>query len=217
MSQIVTCRNCGSRWSLPPQTTGNVPCPNCQQPLLPVGATAVVTPPVTPPPPPPPPQQPPTPPVSQQPAVSPLATLNLRGRYRSAALRTMSESKSPLDLFDWKFEKYLTPWIVRFTWLAVLIVTGLWLTFVGLSFILSFFPELAFSSSPFSRSPRIGISDDPWLWLLIFRVIGLCTTLIATIVSLLWTRVLLESAIVIFNIAKSLASIDEKTVPPDSA
>jgi hypothetical protein len=165
---------------------------------------------------------PPPPPPAIDPAEVALGSLNLRRRYRSAAQRTFQESKSPLDLFDWKFEKYLTPWIVRFTWLAVLVIAGLWLTFVTISLLLSFLPDVSTPtsdfdpSSPFSVSPRsprfeTSLSDSPWLWNLVFRIVGGLTILFATLIWLLWIRVLLESAIVIFNIAKSLASIDEKT------
>lgn len=212
MSQIVTCPSCGRRWSLPSQAAANIPCPNCHQPLFPVGVQATVTP-------------PPAPPPTSDPTAAQLGALNFRRRYRSAAQRTFQESKSPLDLFDWKFEKYLTPWIVRFTWVAVVVIAGLWLMFVTVSLLLTFVPDVATPandfepSSPFSSSPQfeISLSDSPWLWLLVFRIVGGLTILFVTLIWLLWIRVLLESAIVIFNIARSLASIDEKTATPDSA
>lgn len=155
--------------------------------------------------------------------MSPLGELNLRGTYRSAAQRTFQESKSPLDLLDWKFEKYLTPWIVRITWIAVLVIATLWLFFVGISLVLSLLPEIAASSpqmpSPrYSPTPRFetGLTDSPWLWRMVARIFVAVTSFVSTIIGLLWIRVLLEGAIVIFNIAKTLASIDEKTIPADS-
>jgi hypothetical protein len=155
-----------------------------------------------------------------------MGNLKLGGAYRSAAQRTFQESKSPLDIFDWKFEKYLTPWIVRITWIAVLVITTLWLFFVMVSFILSFLPDVVASAPPgsFGPSPRFppsprfetGLAGNAWLWLTVFRIIAAATTFVSTIIGLLWIRVLLEGAIVIFHIAKTLASIDEKTIPADS-
>jgi len=145
--------------------------------------------------------------------------VSVRSHGRSAALRTFKESNSPLDLFDWKFEKYLTPWIVRFTWLAVLALTSLWLTLVLISTVASFMPVEAprRPSMDFEfRSPQDVIPGNAWLWSAIFRIVGVGTAVAFTILWLLWVRVLLESAIVIFNIAKTLASIDEKVPVPDN-
>lgn len=226
MSQVVACRNCGSQWTLPPQVTGQIPCPKCGQSLLASSTAAVVTPPPPPPRQPPPPQ---TPPATPSPGTNPVpqsVNLNLRGKYRAAALRTFQESNSPLDLFDWKFEKYLTPWIVRITWIAVLLMTALWLFFLMVSFTLSFLPEIAASTPPnaFGTSPRLSPTPrmetayfgSPRVWLMVGRIIALATSLVTTIIGLLWLRVALESAIVLFHIAKSLASINEKTGPAEA-
>ncbi|WP_254510883.1 DUF4282 domain-containing protein [Anatilimnocola floriformis] len=145
---------------------------------------------------------------------------------RLAAPRPFLESTSPLDLFDWKFEKYLTPWIVRFTWLAVLSIAGIGCMLWTINFVLSLEPERPGSQSvvgmdPFQRSiyqpPRSSTKQsmiDPRVMSLVYRVIMLLISFTFTVLWLLWIRVLLECAIVVFNIARSLSSIDEKILKP---
>ncbi len=49
-----------------------------------------------------------------------------------------------------------------------------------------------------------------WLDGQMVRTVAFITLFIGVVVSLLWTRVVLELAIVAFNIANSLVSIDDK-------
>ncbi len=228
MSRTISCLGCGRHWTIPGNITStSVPCPNCKRPL-PTGNAPMPPPPapnaaaaypsqaMPPPPPPPPGNAAPQQASSMMPSFS---AVNVRSRMRSATLRTFRESNSPLDLLDWKFEKYLTPWIVRFTWLAVLTLAALWITLLTVSTVASLLPETDSSSRAIDysfRSPQEAMPGHDWLWFMVYRVIGFGTAIAITIIWLLWVRVLLEFAIVVFNMAKSLASIDEKVPAPET-
>lgn len=225
MSQVISCPTCGSNWNFPGPFTGSIPCPNCQQPIPLAPGTnrrIVQRAPAPPPPPPPPPVIAPQPEISVEPSLG----LNIRKSTRTT-VRPFRESTSPLDLFDWKFEKYLTPWIVRITWMAVLAMAGLWVTLLSIGFLISLLPDQAIaepvtpnfgqfepSFSP-SRSARMQPTVSPMLIGFVFRCVTVLTTIAATFLMLLWIRVILECSIVVFNIAKTLSSIDEKTVTPN--
>ncbi len=47
-------------------------------------------------------------------------------RPRSQTRFLSTEPSSWLDIFEWRFERYLTPWIIRVTWLLILFSTGAW-------------------------------------------------------------------------------------------
>ena len=51
---------------------------------------------------------------------------NVRSQFESVRGSQFVSSTSPLDIFDWRFKKYLTPWILRVSWLIVLLVAALW-------------------------------------------------------------------------------------------
>ena len=50
-----------------------------------------------------------------------------------------------------------------------------------------------------------------WFTRRFFSVVGAIFSIFGILLTLLWVRVLLETAIVIFNIATSVSSIDQKT------
>ena len=150
--------------------------------------------------------------------------------YSSVAASRFRPSTSIWDVFDFKFEKYLTPWIIRVTWIAALIVTGLTISLYTFVLVASFVPK---NSTPQTASSQEGSSaSEPRSRLAIERLMpdGLSgddrgdsnaqtillnvftwvSMTIAVLVSLLWIRVLLEMMIVLFNMATSLASIDRK-------
>lgn len=125
-----------------------------------------------------------------------------------------------LDIFDWKFEKYLTPWILRLVWICCLVGAGFWLLLLTLSTIGSFFPME--SSGSFRRASSSSVAGmlqaiplirslGPETLVNIAKFFGFVILLTGATLFLLWIRVILESFIVIFNIATSLKSIDEKT------
>jgi ABC-type multidrug transport system fused ATPase/permease subunit len=151
---------------------------------------------------------------------------DLRGKYRTAALSAFQESNSPLDLFDWKFEKYLTPWILRFTWIAALVIVSLMLLFSMASFVLSYMPDLqqaevaAVAPARIPGPPpeaNVGSRFAVKFLAMAGRIILLVVSFVGTIIGLLMFRVTLESVFILFHIAKSLASIDIKTGPAEPA
>lgn len=127
-----------------------------------------------------------------------------------------------LDLFDWKFEKYLTRWIVRATWIACLVLAAVWSVLILLGTFAVWMPEPDFSqtsipqqSFPQTGSPRSDIEPSyptisPLLIARITTTATLLSTLVVVGIILLWIRVFLESVIVLYNIAATLTTIDKK-------
>jgi hypothetical protein len=139
-------------------------------------------------------------------------------------LRSVRERPATLfDLFDLSFNRYVTPLIVKITWVLALVLSGVWLALVILAFGMSMLPELpdAPSSAPRFRPQPHREFTTPFdsafenarsqTFLQILRVVAFLTQIVAVSLFLLWMRVALESVIVIFNIAASLRSIDKKT------
>jgi len=186
----------------------------------------------------------------------------------------MNTSTSWLDLFDLKFEKYLTPWIVRLTWTVALVLATLWFGVVMFSVVGMLMPpgeasdtsgapmdtglgnselpdtainmlmpsaevsdtssvpvdttlgnsglsdtaipEFVPSAEQSSSRPRVrtefrapDLNDKP-----VLAVVVALTTMVGIIVCLLWIRVLLETVIVIFNIATTLKDMEGKLPSP---
>ncbi|HEV7282373.1 MAG TPA: DUF4282 domain-containing protein [Pirellulaceae bacterium] len=141
-----------------------------------------------------------------------------RQAYPRAVARSFEPATGLLDIFDWRFKKYLTPYIVRAAWIFCLFVSALWLGMIGLSTALMLAPDPPQRSSTFDRSsfesPRyspptalqkaLGSEVLPRIFALVMGV----TSAVGVLLTLLFMRVLLESVIVLFNIAATLVSIE---------
>lgn len=160
-------------------------------------------------------------------------------KVRKRRSRRMQPVTSWVDLFDWKFEKYLTPWIVRATWVVCMAISALWILTIFLTglIMLTGIPSgtsnTETASRSFSSNPYRTINPPPSVdnsslataqsfafssLVRLFAAFVFCiTSLGAVVIFVLWVRVLLETAIVLFNMATSLASIDEKTIQPTVA
>ena len=128
-----------------------------------------------------------------------------------------SPATSIFDFFDWKFEKFVTPWVIRITWVLFLIQSALWLillAYTGLTNTFASTPQTQRSSSSQfaealeqwsserrgSRPPReTGLSK-----VILWSVAAIWTAIVT-----LWVRVMLEFGMVIFTGARTLADIRE--------
>lgn len=154
--------------------------------------------------------------VRNQPAAFATTARSARSRFRASARHRFRPATTWFDFFDWKFEKYLTPWIVRATWLACVSLAALWIAVISIGTLVSWAPDI--ESSPSARRPVTRFEGPeirtPTLprWLTSraastgYSVTGICFVVIV----ILWIRVFLETAIVLFNIASTLTSIDDK-------
>jgi len=180
------------------------------------------------PPPPPRPEHEPEPETETEPhtpPASPQPSYIQRAGFRPAT--------SLLDIFDLQFEKYVTPLIIKLTWLTALVCASLWLLALLVLTLITWMPDKGtlFSQKARSGAPKVSRNSSPpwltedsakdrasakdselatWFRLRIAATAGYIMTAIATILGVLWIRVILESMIVLFNIAKSLSSIDTK-------
>lgn len=146
---------------------------------------------------------------------------------------SMTAATSWFDLFDFKFEKYLTPWIIRLTWAVALVVSAVWLAMLLFGVVWTLIPSAAEANlsqtqlraeqeltspgleAPETESPRSRLKWRP-LKLppqVVLATAMALTTIIAIMVCLLWVRVFLETVIVVFNIATTLKDIERKLTP----
>ena len=178
----------------------------------------------------------------------PVAAPAVTSVYRDTVKRRFKPATSIFDIFDWKFETYVTPIIIRTTW--ALFIAGMAI-FVALKTYDTFKPapkptlakrslprieppqrtDRSFGQRPepaptFPRvanetrlaEPEPEPEEEPGY---VFNTDGEFARklaayffeLMVACIALLWVRVCLETAIVIFNIANSLQSLDEKTKP----
>lgn len=134
--------------------------------------------------------------------------------YSDAVARRFKESTSILDVFlDFRFEKYLTPLIVRATWVISIVLTIAFMALMFIGMLLSRLPAPGGELQPQAQRHQIA----PWasqaishLGESVSEIITLATMFVMSILFLLWLRVSLEAVIVIFNMAESLRSIDKK-------
>jgi len=162
---------------------------------------------------------------NETPSVSPpvsdgatAALKTLQSQLDAARRAHFSSASSIFDIFDWRFRKYLTPWILRITWAIVLVVASLLILLLLVQVVGIWLPDFQWSEIAASgvgdrtRHMETRTPSETWLpfWLRIriVRTVWQITQIAATAISILWIRVLLELAIVLFNIATTLSSID---------
>ena len=147
---------------------------------------------------------PPTPPAA---AVSEAA--------RSVGPQGTRRALSWKNFFDWKFERYMTPWIIRFTWVLSVIWAACVIVLLAISMVSSAMPSREKPQTDFrsqtdidalmrSLSQQEQSTGARWTW----KLIGYGTAAVVSILSLMGTRVVLECLIVVFKIADTAASID---------
>jgi hypothetical protein len=154
-------------------------------------------------------------------------------RGRSVRRPFQDQATSLLDLFDLSFTRYVTPLIVKITWVLALALAAVWLLTVIVGLIISSLPEVEVSqrteqpaptlpSRPTRPAepaqphwefgpPRIVERAGDASYDAALKVVIVITQVVAIVLFLLWVRVALEAVIVIFHMAASLRSIDDKT------
>ena len=129
-----------------------------------------------------------------------------------------ASSTSILDIFDWRFKKYLTPWIVRVTWLIVLFVAALWVIYQMFNFFAAWLPEIRWDTgtniTDFANTQNREPAAEPmlpfWFKIRFLNSLWAITMIAITAIVMLWIRVALEMAIVLFNIATTLTGIENQ-------
>ncbi len=203
---LFPCPYCGNQIENDGSFSGRqVSCPHCQRTFVmpPVAAVSTSG---------PPPRIEARPSVNIPPMQDASPQVNV-GNYSTAVANRFKPANSIFDaIFDFGFKRYVTPLIVRFTWALAVIMAMLSILFILYGTISSYMPE----KNPERPQMRLDVSRlDSTMNSGTMRVVSdlfKTTIIIGTILcSLLWIRVALESVIVIFHMAQSMASIDEKT------
>jgi hypothetical protein len=125
--------------------------------------------------------------------------------------------------FDLTFERYITPWVVRVTWVSALVLSALWavvlVTVLGASVLTEDADTQTSSQRPGAthtefRLPSVGSSTSSPSSSRVsakgiaYKVASIASIVCGVILFLLWIRVALETIIVVFNIATTLTSIE---------
>jgi len=138
-----------------------------------------------------------------------------RSQFDSVRRNNFASSESLLDVFDWKFSKYLTPWILRVTWVVVLVIAPLLVLLQLIQIVGIWLPDLQWTSDAGSNvADRLdrAVPRGPMLpWWFTGRVaatVWQISSIAGIAVAILWIRVVLELAIVLFNIATTLTTIE---------
>jgi hypothetical protein len=128
---------------------------------------------------------------------------------RRATSRTrLQPATSFLDIFDWKFEKYLTPWVIRATWIICLILAAAMLVMSSVETFRDSLPERPATNGIGGRV-EFRLPEEPPSDRALTLLAGLAKVL-AVIIAVLWVRVVMETTIVLFNIATTLTTIDRR-------
>lgn len=121
----------------------------------------------------------------------------------------LANSGNILDVFDLTFQKYVTPLIVRITWVVFLtsVAIGICLATLSLITFLTNGQNAVGWNGPSSSSflPAF-LVESPRL----LRITAYIVQLTAFTLSVLWVRLALESVIVVFDMSNSLKAIKEK-------
>jgi len=139
--------------------------------------------------------------------------------------RTLIPSTSFLDIFDLSFTRFVTPLIVKITWILVLLCGFLWIASLALSFVVGLGSDLIGKSDTPSR-PNFSAYSEPdraeptssgvsaSMALFVIKAVGFITFAVAGLTGVLWMRVILEGIIVIFKIAETLTDIRSHFLQP---
>lgn len=137
---------------------------------------------------------------------------DLRRNPRSAANPERSLFQAAVDFFDPTFKHYVTPWIVRITWIQALISAAIILTLAITGRLGSVFINLLGKLSP--SIPPVGRPPSAIAQFgadLIGEIVGWFLVVSWLAIWLLWLRVALELCIVLFDISNSLKQNRDST------
>lgn len=157
-------------------------------------------------------------------SVLPSEFLKQLGDSRRSSLSRRSHSQLLEYTIDPMFRHYATPWIVRLTWLSVIFMALLWLSFITARYGLLYFSEnmarlqveravMERVARPVPNQEHLPIEEEQENW---FReasfstaetVLKILSAIQAAIIGLLWARVFLELVIVPFDISDSLKNL----------
>ena len=126
------------------------------------------------------------------------------------------EARSLVEFLDFRFRRYLTPWIIQISWPLVMTGAMIWILIVSYTFVSSLIASGDLSVGPGESSSVVAAPGEPTDRgpLLIvspfFLKSGLFLTGIITIgLSVLWIRVVFETIILLFSIANTLRVIED--------
>ncbi len=127
---------------------------------------------------------------------------------RIEILENYDETTSFWELFDFGFQRYLTPHIVRISWFLILLAVAVWLLIVSYFYLSSVINRQPFALPEIrdaSVSPAMhNFPSSIGLPQFFYSSAIYLTTVLTCVVALIWIRVGLETIIMIFKIGGEL-------------
>ncbi len=126
-------------------------------------------------------------------------------RLGKASLDGFVEARSFLEFFDFRLRRYLTPWILRISWLLVMIVALIWGGIVSWAYVTSLVGVEPTTPSP-SAMQSVAANTPPAL----MKTGVYLSSIAAILLTLLWIRVLFETIMLLFSIGNTLRTTAAK-------
>jgi hypothetical protein len=137
----------------------------------------------------------------------PSGSRDLRGgKMADVIANRFRPARSILDLFDFRFQFYVTPIIICVTWIVSLVIGALWMCVMLYLLISSWLPS---SNSSHAPDPNEVIDMIVGKTKSAETIIEI-TQIVLLPVALMWVRVMLEQLVVLFEIMASFASRESK-------
>ena len=120
------------------------------------------------------------------------------------------------DIFDFRFEKYLTPWIIRGYWILALVFAVLYLVIATVDNVIDMMPGSQPKPGIAAKMPidlgidLPGVTREKTLWSRFTGFLWKWKYLVGTPVAVTLVRIWCEMAIVLFNISNSLKVIERR-------
>ena len=124
-----------------------------------------------------------------------------------------------LAIFDWRFEYYLTPWIIRAIWILFLLLVACLILVNTIDLVWSMLPNL---SSAKTNSDSVGPmvrtelnwptspSKPTWVTVRLTKILIYAASIVGSTIGILLTRMILELLIVVFRIAEDIGVLRRK-------
>lgn len=130
------------------------------------------------------------------------------------------EARSFWEFFDFRFRRYLTPWILRISWLLILVLALIWFLIICYTYLSSLLQLGQSGDLPVAIDTGSGTSftsgepariSGAIKWSPFFVESGVfLSAVFGLILTVLWIRVLFESIMMLFSMGNTLRTIDAK-------
>jgi endogenous inhibitor of DNA gyrase (YacG/DUF329 family) len=125
-------------------------------------------------------------------------------RRGAPSLDGYAEARSFVEFFDFRFRRYVTPWILKIGWLLLLIAAVVWFAIATYTYVAALLFSAQAPESELAGLPGTVVEPTSALVLTFFYV----STIGSIVVGLLVCRVVFESVMALFSICNTMRTIN---------